>query len=410
LKKFLLLLVLTLCLLTPGALAQEDGSDVIQLRGYSETDGYQYVQIGYYPYYSDGTLAPVLWRVLDVQQNSVLLQSVYALDAYYGNKYSDPFSIYSDFDSFFTHTSQFERRVILIDSTLSAADLCSEEYGFSAETGNHRSRSVKPTPFAAAKGLPTEDEYVSYWTYEGNSVRRVTPAGSILPVNYASTLAVVPTISIGVDELHMDKGSGTMDDPYASTASEISMWMEKNMFFDLQGGETVTIKNYNRRKLLTYSGPGVQYYRQPNSQINVRTAAVKLLAREGRWVLIEYKTGGGNARRLPKTAWIHEGDLGTSQGMKQAVARADSLPEFNISGTMAEQTELYDDVDMVRDPLYTLWEGQEIDFLGYTYINHMSMAYIETEIYNKPVRGYVPIASIELDEYEIDNLLTMIGE
>jgi len=188
------------------------------------------------------------------------------------------------------------------------------------------------------------------------------------------------------------------------------MWMEKNMFFDLQGGETVTIKNYNRRKLLTYSGPGVQYYRQPNSQINVRTAAVKLLAREGRWVLIEYKTGGGNARRLPKTAWIHEGDLGTSQGMKQAVARADSLPEFNISGTMAEQTELYDDVDMVRDPLYTLWEGQEIDFLGYTYINHMSMAYIETEIYNKPVRGYVPIASIELDEYEIDNLLTMIGE
>ena len=38
------------------------------------------------------------------------------------------------------------------------------------------------------------------------------------------------------------------------------------------------------------------------------------------------------------------------------------------------------------------------------------MAYIETEIYEQPVRGFVPIGSIKLDEYEIRKLLNLTGE
>ncbi|MBR4459759.1 MAG: hypothetical protein IKS31_12440 [Clostridia bacterium] len=40
------------------------------LRGWSESLGYQYVALGTYPWYEDGTRAPVLWRVLDVDEES----------------------------------------------------------------------------------------------------------------------------------------------------------------------------------------------------------------------------------------------------------------------------------------------------------------------------------------------------
>lgn len=385
--------------------------NLITLRGWNATDGYQYIQLGYYPYTSDGTYAPVVWRVLAVNEQTVLLQSAYALDIYRGNRYSHPSDIYRDFAECFTHTTLFERSLILMDSTLSASDLRLSRYGFSDEKGNDYSRSVEPTPYAAAKGISMENGYVPYWTYDADRVHQVTPAGSILPVNYTVTLAVVPTISIGANALHMDKGSGTLADPYASSDNEISLWLEQNMHFDIASGVTYTIRNDERRALATYSGPGLQYYRQPNSQITARSAQVSILAKKGNWVMIEYKTGRPDEVKLLKTAWIYRADMGQSGTLNQLLRRMENvLPAYSLAGEMAEETELYDDKDMVRGPLYTLWEGQEIEFLGYTEIQGLTMAYIETEIYEKPVRGFVPIGSIELDEYEIRKLLNLTGE
>lgn len=50
------------------------------LRGYEKGAGYQYVLLGEYPYEKDGTIAPVLWRILDVENGRALLLTEYIID------------------------------------------------------------------------------------------------------------------------------------------------------------------------------------------------------------------------------------------------------------------------------------------------------------------------------------------
>ena len=51
------------------------------LRGYDKNQGgWQYVNMGAYPYEADGTQAPVLWQVLRVQDGKALLLTTYVVD------------------------------------------------------------------------------------------------------------------------------------------------------------------------------------------------------------------------------------------------------------------------------------------------------------------------------------------
>lgn len=60
----LLLVAMSLCCF---AAAQSD------LRGYEKSAGWQYVQLGSYPYEADGTVKPLLWRVLEHQDGIALI-------------------------------------------------------------------------------------------------------------------------------------------------------------------------------------------------------------------------------------------------------------------------------------------------------------------------------------------------
>ena len=51
-----------------------------EIRGYARGQGYEYVQLGVYPYEKDGTVRPVLWRVLTVENNQALLLTEYVID------------------------------------------------------------------------------------------------------------------------------------------------------------------------------------------------------------------------------------------------------------------------------------------------------------------------------------------
>ena len=73
-KKFLTMGAL-LCLFLLLAPAQAEA-----MRGYVKGQGYEYVNFGEYPYEKDGTVRPVLWRVLDVQENRALLLTEYLID------------------------------------------------------------------------------------------------------------------------------------------------------------------------------------------------------------------------------------------------------------------------------------------------------------------------------------------
>ena len=73
-KKFLTMgavLILLLLLLVPAQ---------AEIQGYMKGQGYNYVYFGEYPYDRDGTVQPVLWRVLAVQDNKALMLTEYLID------------------------------------------------------------------------------------------------------------------------------------------------------------------------------------------------------------------------------------------------------------------------------------------------------------------------------------------
>ena len=52
-----------------------------ELRSYEKGRGYEYVNLGVYPYEADGTEKPVLWRVLSAENGQALLLTEYVIDA-----------------------------------------------------------------------------------------------------------------------------------------------------------------------------------------------------------------------------------------------------------------------------------------------------------------------------------------
>ena len=86
----LLALLVSLCALAPGAFSDGEGLPVPAgdaLRGYSKKEGYVYVSLGAYPTDGDGTVRPILWRVLSTDGISAYLLSEYILEA--GRIHSD---------------------------------------------------------------------------------------------------------------------------------------------------------------------------------------------------------------------------------------------------------------------------------------------------------------------------------
>ena len=70
----LLMLAVVLCSILPAW-----AEDAASLRGYSKSAGYEYVLFGSYPTEADGTVAPILWRVLKTENREAYLLSEYIL-------------------------------------------------------------------------------------------------------------------------------------------------------------------------------------------------------------------------------------------------------------------------------------------------------------------------------------------
>lgn len=69
----IILAAITLMLLSSPACADE-------LRGYQKGEGYQYLQMGEYPYDKNGTVQPVVWRILHAEDGKAVLLTEYVLD------------------------------------------------------------------------------------------------------------------------------------------------------------------------------------------------------------------------------------------------------------------------------------------------------------------------------------------
>ena len=82
------------------AAAQEPFS----LRGYDQKEGYQYVQLGEFPQDADGTVRPILWRVLSVNDTQAYLLSEYIL---FNNRVHPDDKEYIAFEAAFNQTEMF---------------------------------------------------------------------------------------------------------------------------------------------------------------------------------------------------------------------------------------------------------------------------------------------------------------
>ena len=178
-----LVMLLLLCLI-PAAGAET-------LRGYEKGNGWHYVNFGEYPYEKDGAVAPVLWRVLDVENNQALMLTEYVIDTQQIIFETDQQKIdkgdYRRINSYEESDLYTWMNTIALDTLLgndparnalvdipgqgklfilTMEQYLTTEYGFSVDKwDNQPTRHAKGTPYALkARGLYKDDSgNVSYW-------------------------------------------------------------------------------------------------------------------------------------------------------------------------------------------------------------------------------------------------------
>ena len=96
--------VLLMCMLLSFAAVYANAEDEFALRGYDKAAGYQYIQLGEFPQDADGTVRPILWRVLSVENDQAYLLSEYVL---FNNRIHPDDKEYIAFGGAFNQTEMF---------------------------------------------------------------------------------------------------------------------------------------------------------------------------------------------------------------------------------------------------------------------------------------------------------------
>ena len=233
-KRILCMLVaLMLALPAAGCAGTEE------LRSYNKQDGYVYVNLGRYPQKADGTVLPLLWRVLTVDGERAYLCSEYVLFAmpmhvnyteyktlgkdfgqtdlchYLNGEFSDTaftedeLSLLEDFETY--------GKVFLLDSS----DLKSKEVGMGVGEGLKAwgtEYAIKVTGLYVFR--PRFGSHSPYWTRNQSTTdlrhARCTKDGGHLGhiVSDRENEGVRPAVYLNLALSEIVSGTGTMDDPY----------------------------------------------------------------------------------------------------------------------------------------------------------------------------------------------------
>ena len=251
------LLFLTACLAPFAARA----ASTADLRGYTKSKPqYQYVNLCEFPYEKNGTVKPVLWRILDVSNNQALLLTEYVIDTSQVIFNDDINNIkgkthnyrwidtYDQSDLYVYLNTEFIEKLFGDDPVrnallfepgggklfiLNEEQLETPEYGFGRHPlGEHPERQAQGTPWAIAKRNLYQDKgngKVTYWVstlkngsddykmkivgYNGH-----ISVGALTRVNIGLRLAVRLDLSV----IEVTGGSGTKKDPFTLTSTASS--------------------------------------------------------------------------------------------------------------------------------------------------------------------------------------------
>ncbi|MBQ4264723.1 MAG: hypothetical protein IJB85_04345 [Clostridia bacterium] len=238
--------------------------DAFALRGYEQKAGYQYVALGEFPQDADGTVRPILWRVLSVDDTQAYLLSEYIL---FNNRVHPDDNEYIVFEAAFNQTemfkllngpfegdpipveeqerlkarerlgrvhiaeicfkdqafSQAEQNMLISDDELgmvflaTADDLKNRDMGFASS----KQRRAYGTEYALANGLFKYQNGTSpYWTRTQSVSFEYATRCTKVDGDLGYIRCVVmnegcrPAVRLLLEGLEPVGGSGTMEDPY----------------------------------------------------------------------------------------------------------------------------------------------------------------------------------------------------
>ena len=257
-KRFCMLVLVMM--LGACAAAQEP----FTLRGYDQKEGYQYVQLGEFPQDADGTVRPILWRVLSADNTQAYLLSEYIL---FNNRVHPDDKEYIAFEAAFNQTEMFqllngpfegsplpeqeqealkkkerlgrvhiaeicfkdqaftpaEQRMLLEDEELgmvflaAAEDLKNQEMGFASS----KQRKAYGTAYALQNGLfKYQNGSSPYWTRSQSQSFAYGTRCTKVDGDLGYIRCVVmnegcrPAVRLLLDGLTPTGGDGTMENPY----------------------------------------------------------------------------------------------------------------------------------------------------------------------------------------------------
>ena len=258
-KKHIAILLAFACLLCVYASAEGNA-----LRGYETKQGYQYIQLGEFPQDADGTVRPILWRVLSVDETQAYLLSEFIL---FNNRVHPDDKEYIAFDAAFNQTEMYallngpftgnpisieeqeklkakerlgrvhiaevcfkdqaftqqEQEMLVTDEELgmvflaSADDLKNSAMGFTGA----KQRQALGTEYALANGLFRYQNGTSpYWTRSQSLSHAYGTRCTKVDGNLGYIRCVVmnegcrPAIRLSLEAFDPVGGSGTMEDPF----------------------------------------------------------------------------------------------------------------------------------------------------------------------------------------------------
>ncbi|HPF87470.1 MAG TPA: hypothetical protein PK537_05390 [Candidatus Limiplasma sp.] len=403
------------CTLTAAAQTQQ----TITVRGYDAELGYEYIEMGVYPYYSNGAFAPILWRVLAVDEEYAVLRSEYALFPVRGTQYSSVYDLVNEDRLYQKYV--LVNQAVVASAEISLNDLQNADYG---DTASADALRIVPTPYAASKGALMDDVYAAYWTYLGKKAYYVTPDGDVAEISYTMTLGTVPIVTVNLEALQLDSGYGTLSDPYYSSTNVLDLFMEQKMAInpkfaaDIDYGKLIpgpelyadsesyyalgVLDNPEHKQVLVYTGPGTDYYQPDGVALRKDKVALKILGFFGDWVWVEYKADAHWSDDVYRTGYIRAVYMGDYIDTWEKYF---AFPEYSFPAVVKADTPLYDDRYGVQDGLETLQAGTKVTFLGYMDQGDMRLAYIETTISGQPARGFVAFDLLSIDDTGMISLL-----
>lgn len=268
-SRFALLLALVMLLTGVCACAEDSAPQASEgtpaadvIRSWVKKEGWQYLQLGQYMYEKDGTMAPVLWRVLFVEDGKALMITEHVIDLcqpYFMDTKKD-----YDFYKEYKHKSRLPELtsieetevpgwfanvmwpVLIGDDPIGSAfvdegsgrlflmptsEWCRTEYGFTKKKGDapNPSRIAQVTPYVRYKRMYDwssrmvlyEKGYTGscYWTSDMRpGERRMQIVGINGHLSWGGwirpNVGVRPAAKLDLKDIRIVSGSGTAKDPF----------------------------------------------------------------------------------------------------------------------------------------------------------------------------------------------------